>query len=164
MGISSLWSVWLEGPNGAGNFVMPHDQEIIIDDARNPDLASYQRALNNAFAQYFRVLKPGSYMIVTFHSKEPRIFNALRVACQIAGFEFQNIHFQENLRAGETGSNDPADTANSDFYLRFHKPENVATTTNPDEDTFKRILKKSASETLLERGDPTTLGELLPKL
>jgi len=164
MGISSIWSVWLAGPNNDDYFATPFEDEITVDPIRNMDIAVYQRRLNQMFREYFRVLKPNAYMIVTFHSKQPRDFSALRIACQNAGFDFEHIHFNQNLRAGETGSTNPAGTANSDFYFRFRKPENVVALRIPAINDFTRIVIHSISEGLASRGSPTKIGELLPSL
>ncbi len=164
LGISSIWSVWLEGPNQDSYFTTPHDREIIIDSVRNFDITYYQRCLNQAFQEYFRVLKPGAYMIVTFHNKQPRIYNSLRIACQNAGFISEYIHFQYNLRAGETGSANPAGTANSDFYFRFQKPKTITTLHQPTKSLFQEIVIHAISEGLASRGTPTSIGELLPSL
>ncbi len=164
MGISSIWSVWLAGPNNDDYFTTPFEDEITIDASRNMDIAVYQRMLNQMFREYFRVLKPNTYMIVTFHNKKPRIYNALKIACQNAGFDFEHIHFNQNLRAGETGSANPAGTANSDFYFRFRKPENAVELTSPSINDFTRIVIHSISEGLASRGSPTKIDELLPSL
>ena len=164
LAISSIWSVWLVGPNNNDYFVTPFDNEIIIDETRNFDIAYYQRMLNQIFREYFRILKPNAYMVITFHNKEPRIYNALRIACQNAGFEFEHIHFQENLRAGETGSANPAGTAKSDFYFRFRKPANQVIFQQPTLNDFTRIVVHSLSQGLASRGLPSKIGELLPSL
>jgi len=103
-------------------------------------------------------------MVVTFHNKEPRIYNALRIACQNAGFVSEYIHHQPNRRAGETGSNNKAGTANGDFYFRFRKPENTVVLNVPDKDNFTKIVIHSISEGLASRGSPTKIDELLPSL
>lgn len=164
MGISSIWSVWLEGKDNENYFKTPFKHEITIDKTRNFDIAYYQRCLNRAFSEYFRVLKPDRYMIVTFHNKEPRIYNALRIACQNAGFVTEHLHFQQNLRAGETGSANPAGTANSDFYFRFKKPKNHKVLKTPTEAIFKTMVVESISKGLAEIGEATTIAELLPGL
>ena len=164
MGISSIWAVWLEGENCNDYFTTPFEHEIIIDSTRNFEIAYYQRCLNNAFREYFRVLKPNAYMVVTFHNKEPRIYNALRIACKNAGFEDSDIHFQQNLRAGETGSANPAGTANSDFYFRFKKPENHKGFEKPTPNIFEKTVVQSISKGIAEIGKETTIAELLPRL
>jgi SAM-dependent methyltransferase len=164
MGISSIWSVWLEGSDGDDHFVPSFDHEITIDATRNFDIGYYQRCLNQAFREYFHVLKPNRYMVVTFHNKEPRIYNALRIACQNAGFITEHLHFQQNLRAGETGSANPAGTANSDFYFRFRKPKNHKVLKTPAKDIFEKIVVRSISKGLAEIAEETTIAELLPGL
>lgn len=164
MGLSSIWSVWLKGKNSDSYFTPPLEHEITIDTTRNFDIGYYQRCLNQAFSEYFRVLKPNRYMIVTFHNKQPRIYNALRIACQNAGFVIEHLHFQQNLRAGETGSANPAGTANSDFYFRFKKPINHKVLKTPTIAIFKTMVVQSISNGLAEIGEDTTIAELLPGL
>ena len=94
-------------------------------------------------------------MTVTFHNKEPRIFNSLHRACVDAGFIPEKVLYQANKRAGETGVSTPWGTSISDFYIRFRKPKNselnLEQFMQPDESKFERFVVSSAKEVLSSR-------------
>ena len=166
--LSSLWTVWLKGKNNDTEFEMPFNNEITIDPNRNMDINYYDIILRKAFSQIFDVLKEGRYMTVTFHNKEPRIFNSLHRACVNAGFIPEKVLYQANKRAGETGVSTPWGTSISDFYIRFRKPknseQNLEQFMQPDESKFERIVVASAKEVLSARAEATEIAAIIPDL
>jgi hypothetical protein len=166
--LSSLWTVWLKGKNNDTEFEMPFKNEITIDPNRKMDINYYDLILGKAFSQIFEVLKVGRYMTVTFHNKEPRIFNSLHRACVNAGFIPEKVLYQANKRAGETGVSTPWGTSISDFYIRFRKPknseQNLEQFMQPDESKFERIVVASAKEVLSARAEATEIAAIIPDL
>jgi len=60
--------------------------EAIIDRVREKDLVFYENAMQQAFSEMFRVLKPGRWMTVVFSNSKASVWNAIQVALQQAGF------------------------------------------------------------------------------
>lgn len=60
--------------------------EAIIDRVRAKDLLYYQRAMEEVFGEYYRILKPGRWMTVVFSNSKSSVWNAIQVALQQAGF------------------------------------------------------------------------------
>ena len=60
--------------------------EAIIDKFKHKALPDYQRLMQQCFAEYNRVLKPGRWMTVVFSNSKAAVWNAIQVALQQAGF------------------------------------------------------------------------------
>lgn len=60
--------------------------EAIIDRFKHKALPDYQRLMQQCFAEYNRVLKPGRWMTVVFSNSKAAVWNAIQVALQQAGF------------------------------------------------------------------------------
>lgn len=62
------------------------ETEVIVDRAKNKALPEYQHLMQQCFAEYYRVLKPGRWMTVVFSNSKAAVWNAIQVALQQAGF------------------------------------------------------------------------------
>ncbi|AOR77785.1 DNA methyltransferase [Novosphingobium resinovorum] len=60
--------------------------EAVIDDYAGKDIHVYQRLIRGCFLEFFRVLKPGRWMTVVFSNSQAKVWNAIQVALQEAGF------------------------------------------------------------------------------
>ncbi|MCG7977137.1 MAG: DNA methylase [gamma proteobacterium symbiont of Clathrolucina costata] len=60
--------------------------EAIIDKFKHKALPEYQHLMQQCFAEYHRVLKPGRWMTVVFSNSKASVWNAIQVALQQAGF------------------------------------------------------------------------------
>jgi len=147
-----MWSSWLK-LNPA------FEDEIIISDSpvRNKTTEVYERMLKAAFAQIYKVLKPGKYMTVTFHNTDIKVWNAIISSCIYAGFDLEKIIYQAPARPSAKGLLAPYGSAVGDYYIRFRKPESVKQSTleQIDEQRYKRIIVESAKRIIAERGEPT---------
>ena len=57
-----------------------------MNNVQGKSLADYQRLMEQCFAEYYRVLKPGRWMTVEFHNSQNAIWNAIAEAMLRAGF------------------------------------------------------------------------------
>ena len=62
------------------------EPEAIIDRFKKKVLPDYQHLMQQCFAEYHRVLKPGRWMTVVFSNSKASVWNAIQVALQQAGF------------------------------------------------------------------------------
>ncbi len=62
-------------------------EEAIVSLFHGKSIDEYHDLLSAAFKEAFRILKPGHYMTVVFHSTRPKIWDALRVSWEKAGFQ-----------------------------------------------------------------------------
>lgn len=60
--------------------------EAVIDEYMDKDIHVYQRLIQGCFAEFYRVLKPGRWMTVVFSNSQAKVWNAIQVALQEAGF------------------------------------------------------------------------------
>ncbi len=81
--INFLSEIWL------GAFTN-NKYETIMSKSQKKTLTDYERLLTDAFCENFRILKPGRYMTVVFHSTKREIWNALHNSIVNAGFEIIN--------------------------------------------------------------------------
>ena len=84
--LCNFWTVWipevLELPKG----VIDNADEAVVNPFFNKDSQFYENMLSEIFRECYRVLKPGGYLVLTFHNKSPNIWTALLNAIIRAGF------------------------------------------------------------------------------
>lgn len=80
---SQIWNAWL-------NFTVDYSNEIVISDSpdRNKSINEFEDDINMAISEIYRVLKPQSYFVFTFHSLYGNEWNALSNALAKNGFKF----------------------------------------------------------------------------
>jgi DNA modification methylase len=74
-------------------------EEAIISPYQGKTVDDYRSLLARAFAEAFRILKPGRYMTVVFHSTRPAIWDALRAAWESAGFRMVRSSILDKTQA-----------------------------------------------------------------
>lgn len=72
--------------------------EAIVDTHKEKNLHSYQRLMQDCFAEYYRVLKPGRWMTVVFHNSRNSVWNAIQEALQAAGFVVADVRTLDKQR------------------------------------------------------------------
>ncbi|HIE28938.1 TPA: hypothetical protein EYP66_16815 [Candidatus Poribacteria bacterium] len=84
--LCNFWTVWipevLELPKG----VIDNADEAVVNPFFNKDSQFYENMLSEIFRECYRVLKPGGYLVLTFHNKSPNIWTGLLNAIIRAGF------------------------------------------------------------------------------
>ena len=82
--LNILWEAWL----GVATEV---EKEAITSNARKWDKESYNKKMEAAFVEMFRVLKPGRYAMIEFNNRDPELFEAIKAAVIDAGFVIRNM-------------------------------------------------------------------------
>lgn len=62
-------------------------EEVVASRNQGKSVNDYQQLLTRAFSESFRILKPGHFMTVVFHSTRPVFWEALRRAWEMSGFQ-----------------------------------------------------------------------------
>jgi len=62
-------------------------EEVIISPHQEKTVADYQELLRRAFCESYRVLRSDGHATVVFHSTSAKVWNALREACEQAGYD-----------------------------------------------------------------------------
>ena len=154
--LSYLWVAWIK--KDAKYLETINSKEIIHNEKQNKDFITYISLLQNCFKRMFSVLKPDSYLTLTFHNPTFKVRNATIRTGVLSGFEMQKIHHQELARPSAKSLLQPFGSAQGDFYIRFHKPYYAEEGFKPeliDELRFEKIVVDTTTKILAERGEPT---------
>jgi len=154
--LAFLWVAWLKKDKGYLEKIA--SDEVVRNERQNKDFDVYHSLLRRSFEDMFKILKPNTYLTVTFHNPTFKVRNATIYAGVFAGFEFQKVHHQELARPSAKSLLQPFGSAQGDFYLRFYKPEIGEILISPkeiDEKRFEKIVVETTKRVLAERGEET---------
>ncbi|MBU2639015.1 MAG: hypothetical protein KJ955_08635 [Nanoarchaeota archaeon] len=154
--LSTLWASWLK-------MDLDYKDEITINTQQEKDFEYYHKMLRAAFKEVYRVLKPGKYLTVTFHSTDIKVWNSIIKAVVNVGFDLEKIVYQPPARASAKGLLQPYGSAVGDYYIRFRKPETETLRTDKEIDmkTYELEVVESAKGIIMERGEPTMYQHIL---
>jgi 16S rRNA G966 N2-methylase RsmD len=162
--LSTLWLLWLQGSNKGKRFALKFHEEITINHHHGKDFEYYHKMLTAAFREIRKVLKPGRWLTVTFHSTDIKVWNSIIKAVVLAGFDLEKIIYQPPPRTSSAGLLRPDGSAVGDFYIRFKKPKRKKPHVSPselDEQYYERVVVETAKKLIAERGEPTAYQYLL---
>lgn len=74
-------------------------EEAIVSSHQGKAIQEYEALLAGAFAEAYRILKPGRFMTVAFHSTAPSVWNALRSAWELTGFKLIRISLLDKTQS-----------------------------------------------------------------
>jgi hypothetical protein len=154
--LTYMWVAWMKKDEGYLEKIV--GDEIIHNERQGKDFEVYHSLLKNSFEKMFNILKPDSYLTVTFHNPTFKVRNATIRAGVLSGFELQKVHHQELARPSAKSLLQPFGSAQGDFYLRFHKPDLGEKSYEPeaiDALRFEKIVLDTTIRILAERGEPT---------
>ncbi len=156
--LGTLWSSWL-------GFEMSYADELTINPAQRKGFDYYHQLLRTIFDEVYRVLKTGRRVTITFHSTDIKVYNSIIRAVSYAGFDLENIIYQEPLRASAKALRQPYGSAIGDYYLRFRKPLSTAKlppeSTEIDTNRYERVVVDTVKHILAERGEATLYSDIL---
>lgn len=95
--------------------------EAVIDDYMNKDVYVYQRMIRECFAEFYRVLKPGRWMTVVFSNSQAKVWNAIQVALQEAGFVVAEVTTLDKQQGSFKQVTSP-NAAKQDLVINAYKP------------------------------------------
>lgn len=154
--LAYLWVTWLKRDKGYLEKIAT--DEVVRNERQDKDFGVYHSLLSRSFQDMYHVLKPDSYLTVTFHNPTFKVRNATIRAGVFAGFEFEKVHHQELARPSAKSLLQPFGSAQGDFYLRFYKPDWGEKAIKPrtiDEVRFENIVVETTKRAIAERGEPT---------
>lgn len=105
--------------------------EAIIDRFKHKALPDYQRLMQQCFAEYNRVLKPGRWMTVVFSNSKAAVWNAIQVALQQAGFVVAEVTALDKVQ-GSYRQVTSTTAVKQDLVISAYKPNGGL------EDRFKK--------------------------
>lgn len=95
--------------------------EAVIDDYMDKDVHVYQRMIRDCFAEFYRVLKPGRWMTVVFSNSQAKVWNAIQVALQEAGFVVAEVTTLDKGQGSFKQVTSP-NAAKQDLVINAYKP------------------------------------------
>jgi len=156
--LSTLWASWL-------GFKMRYGDELTINPAQKKGFDNYHQLLGTIFNEVRRVVRTGRRVTVTFHSTDVKVYNSIIRAVSYAGFDLENIRYQEPLRASAKALRQPYGSAVGDYYLRFKKPPATAKlepeAVEVDTARYERVVAQTVKDMLVKRGEPTLYTDIL---
>jgi 16S rRNA G966 N2-methylase RsmD len=97
------------------------EDEVVVSPYQGKGVDEYQLLLKRAFGEFFRVLKPGRYMTLVFHSSAPEVWNAVRAAWDSVGFELVRTSVLDK-RQGSFKQTTTAGAVQKDPLFLLRKP------------------------------------------
>jgi DNA modification methylase len=135
---SMLWESWL------GRFT-DEEAEIVVSDRRvggcRKDLSQYGALMGRAFAEMFRVLKPGRWATIEFNNKDGAVFEVIKDAIRSAGFEIANmLLFDKKQKTFKQvkGASGEEDVVDKDVIFNLRKPSHTAVAVTSAEHDLER--------------------------
>jgi hypothetical protein len=121
--LNILWEAWL----GTTTDV---PKEAITSNGRKWGVDSYAEKMRSAFAEMFRVLKPGRYALVEFNNSDPelRLFEQIKLAAISAGFDISSMAILDKKHKSYNqvvGSIRGEDTVDKDVIFNLRKPSAI---------------------------------------
>lgn len=153
--LSYLWNAWL-GVNGCyGENLVAH--EVVRNERQRKSFDVYHALLTNSFKGFYKVLRSGRHLTLTFHNPTFQVRNATVRGGVFAGFDYQKIHHQPLGQVSAKAMLQPFGSAQGDFYLRFEKPVTRVAREMEEvtEERFRRIVIETCREVIAERAEPT---------
>jgi DNA modification methylase len=128
--LNFLWESWLK-------VVTNTTTESIVSVKQNKRLFEYQSLMENAFREYFRVLKPNRWMTVEFHNSRNAVWNAISEAIQKAGFIVADVRILNKQQSSYNQVRGATQAIKQDLVISAYKPK----------DSFKQeFIAKAGSE------------------
>lgn len=155
--LSTLWIVWLKDMFKIRD-VIDSTQEAIVNKTQNKGIKEYRDLMYKIFKECHRVLKPGRWMVMTFHNRDFRVWNALHLAAHDAGFildEKEGMIYQPPIQSYFTGGMIHGRAAGAmlgDFILSFQKSEKKPEIKMIEEVEIGNKVRKISGETIEYHG------------
>lgn len=95
--------------------------EAVIDGYLDKDVYAYQKLIQRCFAEFYRVLKPGRWMTVVFSNSQAKVWNAIQVALQEAGFVVAEVTTLDKKQGSFKQVTSP-NAVKQDLVISAYKP------------------------------------------
>ena len=154
--LSDFWVVWLHEWIDVDGVTDKSNEAITtrhhgFEGAK--ELKHYRSILHAVFKECQRVLKPHRWMVMTFHNKEFRVWNAIHLAAHDAGFrlaEHDGMIYQPAIKLYEhTISTRRSGSMLGDFILSFQKVEKQPGFRQIEHAEIGRQIERLAAEAVI---------------
>jgi len=128
-----LWEAWLGRVTDTAEEAVVHRK----NDGGTKRLPDYARLMQAAFAEMYRVLKPGRWATIEFNNSDGAVFEAIKQAIRAAGFEIVNMLLLDKKQRTfkqVKGAEGEEDVVDKDVLFNLHKPAECAAAQDTEDD------------------------------
>ena len=151
--MSNFWFIWLREELGFKGGLIDTAEEAVQTKSQNKGPLEYRDLLYRVFKECHRVLKPHRWMVMTFHNKEFKVWNAIHLAAHDAGFrlaEHDGMIYQPPIQAYTTTLYQRRSGAMlGDFILSFQKVDKKPGFRQIEHAEIGRQIERLAAEVVL---------------
>jgi DNA modification methylase len=150
--LCNFYWAWVGGILGR-NGLIDDKKEAVVSKEHKKGLAEYRTLLYEVFRECHRVMKSGRWMVMTFHNKEFKVWNAIHLAAHDAGFKLAEhdgmiyqppvANYTQTIQTRRSGS------MLGDFILSFQKVETEPTFKQIEHAEIGRQIERLAAEAVL---------------
>lgn len=156
---SLLWESWL-------GYFTDERYEAVWNKSKKPaeggkTLDDYERLMAEAFAEMYRVLKPGRWASVVFHNSDDRVWQAIQRGAVAAGFEIAGAQQFDKVQLsfkGIKGQKGRENVTNKDVVLNLQKPLRRGRTSLELAPDAEEIVSEAIVEHLRNQPPPDERG------
>ncbi len=168
--LSTVWNAWYARYRGLDSYIYKKDEAVANrkkNFANAKSIDDYEELLYRVYREGNRVLKPGGYLVFTFHNKNIKVWIAMLRAVARAGFYLPDdgILFQDYIESYKnTAHLRFSGNVQGDFIYSFRKGNMDVT---PDGSrSFSKIIDDTIDNTarFLKRGKTYNTPELYQKI
>ncbi|MBI4723429.1 MAG: hypothetical protein HY769_10640 [Candidatus Stahlbacteria bacterium] len=125
--LSDFWTIWIRDIIGVKNGLIDNTKEAIENKYQEKGSREYRQLMCEIFKECYRVLKPNRWLVMTFHNRNFKVWNAIQLAAHDAGFiwsEKDGMIYQPPIQAYITTLHQQSAGAMlGDFILSYKKTE-----------------------------------------
>lgn len=126
--LNFIWEAWLK-------VLTNNASEAIMSATQKKKLSEYQGLMEQAFKEYYRLLKPNHWMTVEFHNSKNAVWNAIQESLARAGFIVADVRVI-NKQQGSFNQVNAAGAVQQDLVISAYKPK----------ESFVREFQKNAGD------------------
>ena len=151
--MSNFWFIWLRDELGFNNGLIDAAEEAVQTKSQNKGPIEYRDLLYRVFKECHRVLKSKRWMVMTFHNREFKVWNAIHLAAHDAGFvlsERDGMIYQPPIKAYTTTLyQSRSGSMLGDFILSFQKVDKPPRFKAIEHAEIGRHIERLAAEAVL---------------
>jgi len=166
--LSDFWAIWIKDILGLKpDELIDYTEEVIENKYQGKSAKEYRDLMYKVFKECHRVLKPNRWMVMTFHNRDFRTWNAIHLAAHDAGFilsEEDGMIYQPPIQQYVTTLHQRSGGSMlGDFILSFQKAEKVPEKKMIEYVDIGRRIQELAAETIQYHGG-ATLSQIYMRL
>jgi DNA modification methylase/DNA-binding XRE family transcriptional regulator/DNA-directed RNA polymerase subunit RPC12/RpoP len=148
-----VWESWLGKLTDSAKEAVVNRSLSLAEGGKSVEV--YKSLMSQAMQELVRVLKPGGWATIVFHSTDSKIWGAIRDSAAKAGFEFHeatSLDRHQQSHKGYKGRAGEEDVAHFDVVFNLRKPVSKAEARKPHAESLDPDLENMVIAVAGERG------------